>query len=218
MNNRHAHHALTLVELVLALAICAMVMSALAAFSMAMGTAWKQAEQGQSVTLLSVQANLRLQDVIRNARLIGASRAGSDDESATGAAVLLWTADTNLDNYIQGDEVALIEHDTASHELRLYYTGQADGAGTWSYGTTFTADGTLDAFKVGRSYRPMMRNVYGAVFSAVNTGSSTNNPALKYGLKLRVDRTDSAGVGGEAALMVEHGMATIRAPKAAPGN
>ena len=67
----------TFVELCLGLVITTLVMGAMAAFSMAMASAWKSAEKTQSLTLRGHHAILRIEKEVRNARLIGASRAGS---------------------------------------------------------------------------------------------------------------------------------------------
>jgi Tfp pilus assembly protein PilW len=208
----------TAIELILGMLITTLIMGAMAAFCMAMSTAWKSAEKTQAVTLLGNQVVMRVQNEIRNAKLIGACTAGSSDGSATGAALLLWKQDTNGDGYIQGNEVEMIEHDTTNHTLKLYSIGQADGAGTWSYSTVFTAATTPANFKLNRQSTPLASGVYGAVFSTNGTSGTTLNPNFRFALKLMVDDAQSAGVGGEQKLMVQYGTATIRAPLPAPSN
>jgi type II secretory pathway component PulJ len=223
IGNRQFRSGFTATELLMALIITSMVMSAIAGFSLAMSTAWKSAEKSQAISVLGNQVVTRLENEIRKARLIGACRAGSSDESAGGAAIMLWMADTNGDGFIQGDECEMIEHDPATHTLRCWYFGQADATGTWSCSTTFTNSTVLSTFKQDRQYHKMAGGVYGAVFQACGTSGTSLNPSLSFGLKLMVDDSQAAiansrAVGGEPKLMVEYGTATVRAPIATPTN
>jgi hypothetical protein len=116
----------------------------------------------------------------------------------------------------------MILHDTSSHKLKLYYTGQADAVGTWSYSTNFCAASVIDQFKIGRSSRDLASGVYGAVFQTSGTSGTSLRPSLQLALKLMVDDSQGGGtfssIGGDAKLMVQYGSATVRAPIAAPGN
>jgi Tfp pilus assembly major pilin PilA len=220
---KKARRGFTFVELCIGLAITTMVFSALAAFSMAMATAWRSAETTQAVTMKINFVNAQVQNEIRNARLIGACRVGSSDSSAAGAAVLIWKTDTNQDGFIQGNECELILHDTTNHNLLLYPTGTSDGAGTWSYSGTFNAATSLDQFILNRPSKVLAHGVYGAIFQSTGTNSATNSPALKYALKMMVDDARPNGghggvIGGGGQVTVEYGGATVRAPIAAPSN
>jgi type II secretory pathway component PulJ len=212
----------TLIELCLGLVITSLVMGAMAAFSLAMSTAWKSAESSQSISLLANQTVVRLQNEIRQSKMIGAVRAGTSAGTSSNAAVLLWKADTSGDGYIQGNEVSLIEHDVASHTLRLYYSGQADAAGTWSYGSTFTASATLNNFKTNRNYKVLARNVYGAVFQSTGTTGTSQSPTLHFALKFMVNDTQANSsqrvAGGMEKLMVQYGSASLRVPLTQPAN
>lgn len=223
MRRRPSNRGFTFVELCLGIVITMLVMSALAAFSMAMSTAWRSAEKSQSLTLRGHHAGVRIEKYVRNARLIGAIRAGSSEGTGSGAAVLLWKTDTNNDGYIQGDECEMIAHDPLSHRLLLYPSGFADAVGTWSYSTTFTQAAVLNQFPTNRTPLTLANGVYGAVFEASGTSGTTYSPSLKYALKLMVNDAptgsgSTVAVGGGAALMVEYGTATVRAPRTAPSN
>ena len=61
MTRRLHHRGFTFVELCLGLVITALVMSAMAAFSLAMASAWKSAEKTQSLTLRGHHAVLRIE-------------------------------------------------------------------------------------------------------------------------------------------------------------
>jgi hypothetical protein len=219
----HCERAFTALELFMGLAITTLVFGAMAAFCLAMTSAWKSAEKSQKITLKGQQIIARVQSEIRNARLLGACRAGSSDESAAGAAIMIWKSDKNNDGYIQGDEVELIVHDTSTHKLKLFYTGQADAVGTWSYSTNFTAASVINDFQTGRSSKDLAGGVYGAVFQTTGTSGTSLRPSLQFALKLMVDDSQSGGgtfssIGGEPKLLVQYGSATVRAPIAAPGN
>lgn len=202
--------------------ITTLVLGAMAAFCMAMSTAFNSAGKSQLITLKAQQIANKINSEVRAARLLGACRLGSSDGSAPGAAVMIWKQDTNGDGYIQGDEVEMLYHNPATNTLSLYYTGQADAVGTWSYSTNFTAAAVIDQFKIGRSARVIGNGVYGAVFQTTGTSGTTYNPSFKFALKLMVDDTQTSSshsaVGGEPKLIVQYGTATIRAPIAAPNN
>lgn len=215
--------AFTFVELCMGLVITSLVMSAVAALSMAMATAWRSAGKTQSLTLKGNFISRHVQNEVRNARLIGACRAGTSDGTGTGAAVLLWKTDTNSDGYIQGNECELIAHDTTNHTLILYPSGTADGAGTWSYSGTFTASASLDQFIINRPSKVIAHGVYGAIFQTSGTSGTTNNPVFKFALKMMSDDSQIAtgnggGIGGAGQLLMEYGGAAVRAPLAAPAN
>jgi hypothetical protein len=144
--------------------------------------------------------------------VVGAVRAGTSSGSGSNAGVLLWKADTSGDGYIQGSEVSLIEHDQTSHTLRLYYSGQADASGTWSYSSTFTNTSTISNFKTGRNFVVLARGVYGAVFQSSGTTGSSRNPSVHFALKFMVND------GGMEKLTVQYGTATLRVPLTQPAN
>jgi hypothetical protein len=213
-----ARRAFTFIELCLGLIVTSLVMGAMAAFALAMSTAWKSAETSQSMSLLANQTIVRVQNEIRQCKLIGALRSGTSGGSGDIVAVLLWKADTSGDGLIQGNEVSLLEYHSNSHTLRLYYAGQPDASGTWSYDDTFTDEDTLESFKTNRSYVILARNVYGAEFSSSGTSGTSRSPSLHFGLKLMVDDTRSGSASGMQKLTVLYGTATLRAPLSEPGN
>lgn len=205
----------TFVELCLALAICGLVMGALAAFSLAMASAWHQAERTQALTLRGNQAVARIDDLVQHARLIGAVRTGNLDNptNTTAAGVVLWKVDTNSDGLIQGAEVELILHDPTSRTLKLYPAGQGNATTAWSYSTVFTAQSVIEDFQVGRTSTTLLRDVSGAVFQSSSTGSTSLSPSLSYALKLVV----GAGSESGSQCVVQYGSATVRTPLPIPG-
>lgn len=221
MRRRAAQSGFTFIELCLGLVVTMLVMSAMAAFSLAMAGAWRSAEKTQSLTLRGQHAATRIEKEVRSARLIGASYLGSSEGTATHpAAVMIWKEDSNGDGFIQGDECEMIAHDALTKRLLLYPSGYADGVGTWSYSGTFTNSSVLLQFPTGRPPLTLANGVYGAVFETIGTSGTSVSPALKFALKIMVDdsQSDRPVVGGEARLMVEHGVAAVRAPIAQPSN
>jgi hypothetical protein len=197
----------------MAMVVTAMVMSALATFTLAMCSAWQSAGQVQTLTMIGNQVVLRIQNEIKNARLLGACSAGSSNGSASGAAIMIWKSDTNGDGLIQGSEVEMIYHDTANNQLMLYSGTSADTA-TWSYSTVFTNSTVINTFKTGRTPTLFAPRIYGAMFQTTDASSTTLKPNLQFALKLLTN--DSSP--GTPQLYVQYGTATIRSPIAIPNN
>src|SRR5262245_38739861 len=175
----------TFMELCLGILITAMVMGAVASFTLATAQAWKSAEQETNLSAKSNVAVAWLQDTIRGVKLLGPVRAGALDNpsSGAGAAVMLWKADTNSDGLIQGSEVQLIEHDVANNRL-VPDSGLPTETTTWSHSSVFTNSSVIDTFKQGRTPRVFAADVYGAYFKATGTTGTNANPSLAFSLKL----------------------------------
>jgi len=207
----------TFVELCLGLVITSLVMSALAAFTLAMSAAWKQAEQTQSATVIANQVSAVLQDQIRQARLLGGWRAGSINGSGENAAVMLWKEAADGDGIIQDTELSLIEFDPGGHRLVIYPAGQ--GLGVNVPYSTFATTSVIDSFKAGRTARPLARGIWGASFKVSGTGSG-QVPRLQFALRIVPEkRDDNGGVSPDAKArpLIQYGVATLRAPAAIPG-
>lgn len=100
----------TLVELMVALVVTGVILSAVAALAFAMNTS---ADVGEDMALSQAQyrqAVLWLRDLIGNARLICA---------APGDDLVVWKADTNGDNLIDVNEVVYIERGADATMVRL---------------------------------------------------------------------------------------------------
>jgi Tfp pilus assembly protein PilW len=214
MNMQRAvrHRGFTFVELCIGLLITALVMSALATFTLATCSAWQSCGQVATLTLQGNQIVSHMQNEIRNARLLGVCRAGSSGGSATGAAIMIWKSDTNGDGLIQGSEVEMILHDTTNHQL-VIYSGTAADTSTWSYNSVFTNSTVISTFQSGRTPSIFATNVYGAVFATTATTSTTLNPSLQFALKILSNDTT-----GTPQMLVQYGAATVRTPIAQPSN
>ncbi|HEY7088534.1 MAG TPA: hypothetical protein VH518_10625 [Tepidisphaeraceae bacterium] len=214
------HAGFTFMELCLGILITAMVMGAVASFTLATAQAWKSAEQETNLAAKGNASVAWIQETIRSAKLLGPVRAGALDSPAagSGAAVMLWTADTNSDGLIQGSEVQLIEHDVANNRLVLY-SGLPTETTTWSYSSVFTNPSVIDTFKQGRTPRVFANDVSGACFSATGTTGSNANPSLAFSLKL--EHAAGGYTNGQSngeRVLVQYGSGTVRAPKQQPGN
>jgi type II secretory pathway pseudopilin PulG len=215
-NPRLCRNGFTFVELCLGLVITSLVMSALAAFTLAMSSAWRQAEQTQSATIIANQVSAVLQDQIRQARLLGAWRAGSISGSGESAAVMLWKEAADGDGIIQDSELSLIEFDPTRHRLMIYPAGQGSGANV-PY-STFTSTAVIDSFKSGRTARPLARSIWGASFKVSGTGSG-QVPRLQFALRIVPEnRDDNGGItpDAQARPLIQYGQATLRAAAAIP--
>src|SRR3954471_12376899 len=113
---RRRQRGFTLVELSLGLLATAMVMGALAAFTTFVAKGWQESGGVQSLSLSSAAATLRIQEIVRNARLTGQYNAGALDGTSS-AAVLLWMDDTNSDGVIQQNECAMLEYDATTRTI-----------------------------------------------------------------------------------------------------
>lgn len=195
------------------LVVTSLVMGALATFSLAMSSAWKSAGQAQTLTMIGSHVAARIQNEIKNAKLIGACRPGSCDGSALGAAIMIWKSDANSNGTIEGSEVEMIYHDIANNQLVLY-SGTAADTATWSYSTVFTNATVIDTFRTGRTPTLFAPRIYGAMFLANAAASTTLKPNLQFALKLLSNDSSK----GSPQLFVQYGTATVRAPLALPNN
>ncbi|MBN1359926.1 MAG: prepilin-type N-terminal cleavage/methylation domain-containing protein [Sedimentisphaerales bacterium] len=100
----------TLVELLVALVVSSVILSAVTALAFAMSTAGNVGEDRALGQAQVRQTTLRLLDLIRNAKLICA---------APGNDLVLWRADDNGSNTIDVNEVVYLERGTNRRMLRL---------------------------------------------------------------------------------------------------
>ncbi len=110
MQNTKQIKGFTLVELLIALVITAIVLTAVATLAFAMGTA-NNVTGDLSLKQAQVRfATLRIQDLIRHSKLI--CFAGSDD-------IAIWRADDNNDGNINIDELVYIEAGSDRDHLKI---------------------------------------------------------------------------------------------------
>jgi type II secretory pathway pseudopilin PulG len=201
----------TFVELCFGLIITALVMAALASFSLAMSTAWQNAGSSQAILLAANQDVRLLEAKIRPCALTGGWQPGSLDGSASlPAAVLLWTADNNGTGVVNFSEVMLIEHDPQAQQIKLY---QAQIPLTvpdliYSYANIFSQASCIDTFKSGLTPTVLFGNVIGAQFHVGAANSATSRPFVEFALTVKSGNQ----------MQVVYGDATLRAPLPVPTN
>jgi len=103
------------------LCIMAIVMGAMSAFSSALATGWRQSELIQDDSMSAAQVTLRLQSMLRNARLYGLLVPGrTPDDNDPAAMLAFWMSDDDGNNRMKLSEVGLLEHNPTDQTLRLY--------------------------------------------------------------------------------------------------
>jgi hypothetical protein len=161
--------------------------------------------------------NARFGQYFRAAAKLGATQTGVLTGSGTPAAIFFWKGDLTSNTYPNGDgqlqfnEIALIEHDQASQEVRLYtvsdwdsWTPAAQNAANALAGSTYinTASNMTDFKSACGSYKVLVRNCSGMVIKSY----TTNTPMVEY--VVNIARADgSTGT--------YYGTLTLRAPQTA---
>lgn len=179
----HRARGFTLAELVIGMAITTIVMTAMATFTMSVGTAWKANAQQEAATLTMNAAAARLGREVRMARLPGASYDGALDGSGVNeAAVVLWRADANGDNIIQLSELELIAYEKASRALVRYRPGSLV---TNSNVTTaeFNHESMIATIKSIFQRQVLIPKVAGARLYSVDKNASAK-PAMEWVLRI----------------------------------
>src|SRR5262245_14739425 len=135
----------TLAELSIGLVVVAIVLCALAAFTVASAEAWKQgattnvngSQTVASIPVIGTLARARLDSEIGASAAVGGYDAGTLTSSAgQQASILLWAKDKNTDSKIDPNEVELLEYDATDHTI---YKWTSTNAGAYVDYTTFTA-------------------------------------------------------------------------------
>jgi type II secretory pathway pseudopilin PulG len=214
---RPRQRGFTLVELCLGLLATAMIGSALAAFTVTIGKGWQASGGAQSTSLSSAAATLRIQEIVRNARLTGKCDPGALDGSAS-AAVLLWLEDTNGDGVIQVNECAMIEYDSTSRCIIKRTVPSSGSTASMNYATFSSSSTVLSNFRGDATVtQPVARDIDGALFSANAGDGSTDLPIFEFSLKFQRTQARSNGqtetVGSP---LIGYGVAAVRTPLQRP--
>ncbi len=107
---RRAQHGFTLVELLVALAVTSVILSAVATLAFAMSTATRDSEDIAHAQTRMRTAALHVGDLIRHCRMICA---------APGDDLVVWRSDDNEDELINLNELVYIERGTSHTYLQL---------------------------------------------------------------------------------------------------
>ena len=212
--------AFTLAELVLGLLLTSFIGAALAAFMLAMGQSWASGASVQSLGQISNATALRVQRSFGAAKYVGSFRTGSLGSAVVPQArVFYWKSDDwtgATDSAVQLGEMALLDFDRTSGQLRLYQAtttasmspaqlSAASGAMTFSEMSVSTAPDVFKALNFVKS-TVVGRSLTGVKFDVRAGASTTELPSLDF--TLQFDRADQHGT--------EFGTATMRSPTTQP--
>jgi prepilin-type N-terminal cleavage/methylation domain-containing protein len=186
----------TLLELLIGMVITALVLTALATVTYAVSVNWRTAESVESSYMAGTQINARFSQWFRSAASLGAVETGSMTPTAATAAVFFWKGDTTSGSYPNGDgkiqfnEIALLEHDQASQEVRLYTVTDWSN---WSVAAQTAADALAGSAYIGSSanmgdfrtacgtHKVLVKNCTGLVLK--KSGDTT--PLVEYVINVR---------------------------------
>jgi hypothetical protein len=207
-------NAFTLVELCIGLVVLAIVMGALAAFSLATAEAWKQGAvtnavgNGDNTAAIPMIANVvsaRLDNEIMSCAGVGGYYPGSlTDSSAQQTSILLWKQ--NLDSpatNIEPREVDLLEYDPTNHMIWKYTSAQTTPSITYTVFTT----AWIATFKASATKVPFARNIDGMQINVNTPSSQTQLPLVEY--RLYFNRAGWA--------QTRYGAVCVRSPTRASG-
>jgi prepilin-type N-terminal cleavage/methylation domain-containing protein len=224
MMSKQSHHrfrGFTLAELLLGLAVTAIVLTALATFTIALAQNWTSQDGTQQLQVQSDQIYQRLRFNLASAKYIAQVQAGSLDGSATTpGSVYYWAVDDwqgVSDEAPEVGEMALIQHDPTTGTLWLYQpiaysamtTAQQTNAATTlthanlidpTWPATFKALDYVTATALGTS-------VTGALFTVNWMSSTTQRPVVECTLVLN---------RGTQTQATQYGSVTLRAPYTQP--
>ncbi len=196
--------AFTLAELIIGMLLLAIIGGATAAVASAISRGWQIGEATTSSTLTITRTMLRIQDKVHRAKVLGQWYPGSVGDvadSAQGAAVFFWRADTNNDGEMQLAETEVLEHNPRLDALVVWGT-----TSNGSFPTTMLNEpNAIQNFKAmpGATSHIITNGVLGAAFNVVTPTAPTSRAQLEWRLRF-------AGPAGET---VEYGTASQRAPK-----
>jgi len=193
----------TFVELSIGLVVVALVLTALAAVSLATAEAWKQGSttnpvgNGQTVASVAVMSNLattRINHEIQDLLCTGGYFSGTLTTS-TGqqASLLLWRTDSNANKSVDPSEVELIQYDATQHAVLKYLPGATPANCDY---TTFSNNSFIATFKAAAAAPiPIARNIDGMQIFVNTPSSSTQLPVVEYRLYFKRDGHSQVAYG-----------------------
>jgi hypothetical protein len=177
----------TFVELCIGLVVTSLVLSALAAFSLATAEAWKQGSTmnavggGETVAAIPLIANVvsaRVDNEIATAIGVGGYFPGNlTDPTGQQASILLWKTNDNF-NTIAPKEVELLEFDSTNHMIWKYTSTQTTPTITYA---AFTSS-WIATFKSMATKTPFAKNVDGMQIYVNAPNSASQLPLVEYRL------------------------------------
>jgi prepilin-type N-terminal cleavage/methylation domain-containing protein len=223
MDPKHSirRRAFTLAELLIGLAVTAIVLTALATFTMAVAQNWTSDDGTQQLATQSGQIYNRVSFNLASAKYIAQVQAGSlDGTASTPGSVYYWAADDwngISDEAPEVGEMALIQHDPTTGTLWLYApinasamnASQLSAAGTPLTYANITDPAWPATFK-SLSYvtrTALATSVTGAVFAVNWMNSTTQRPVVECTLVLN---------RGTQSPVTQYCTITLRSPSTQP--
>jgi Tfp pilus assembly protein PilV len=211
----------TLAETLIGLAVTAIVLTALATFTLAIAQNWTVDDGTQQLQAQSDQIYQRVRFNLASAKYIAQVQTGSlDGSAATPGSVYYWAVDDwrgVSDEAPQVGEMALIQHDPTTGTLWLYQPiayAKMTGAQQTAASTTLTyanlTDPTWPATFKALNYvtaTALGTSVTGAVFALNWMNSTTQRPVVECTLVLN---------RGTQSQSTQYGSTTLRAPYTQP--
>src|SRR3954453_19167418 len=189
----------TLVELCLGLVVVAMVMSAVAAFALAVSNCWKFSDASQSALLTGNQALARLQRHLHDAKRTGYC-------TRRQATLVYWQADANGDGQMQFSELAMITYNGPTRTLEIVRPSVGSGEAD----PTFSGAELNDAAVM---QRVLARSITTPLIQDVTKGSlyveHANDPAMAPTVQVALTVCPASSERPGAILLIA---ATLRGP------
>jgi prepilin-type N-terminal cleavage/methylation domain-containing protein len=201
-NSRPCARGFTFVELSVGLVVVALVLTALAAFSLATAEAWKQGStsnpvgNGQTVASVAVMSNLattRINHELQDTLCTGGYFPGTlTSSSGQQASLLVWWTDGG-NKSVDPSEVELIEYDATQHAVLRYRPGATPASCDY---TTFSNNSFIATFKAAAATPiPIARNIDGMQIFVNTPSSSTQLPVVEYRLYFKRDGHSQVAYG-----------------------
>jgi hypothetical protein len=208
-------------EMLIGMAITAIVLLALTAAAVSVADAWVASDGTEQLQIQCAQIFNRLEYYLSPCKYIVQVQPGSlDGSAATPGSVLYWAYDGwngLADGGIEAGEMALIQHDPTTQTLWLYEPipvsqmspAQLTAAGTPLSYSTVSNSSWVATFKALNyvTATPLGHNVAGATFAADNVSSTTQRPVVE--ITLALNRSPQPAITQYNAVM-------LRAPDTQP--
>jgi hypothetical protein len=187
--------AFTFIEMLIGMAITAVVLLALAGATLSVADTWVAADGSEQLDIQCAQIFNRLEHYLSPAKYIAQVQPGSLTGTGAGGSLFYWAVDNYngvADEAPQLDEMAYIVHDPVAQTLWLWQpiplaqmnTTQLADAATTLTNAEFTNASWVTTFKSISSATPLGHNVTGATFAVDDLTSTTQRPMVEITLAL----------------------------------
>jgi hypothetical protein len=168
--------------------VTAMVMSAVAAFALAVSNCWKYSDSSQAMALTGNQAVARIQRYLLDARRLGCCQTAEP-------AVVYWQSDSNGDGLMQFSELAMLRYDGPNRTFEFRRATLAPGSpdADVSY-AELTAAGVVPRVLASSTPTPLLRNVAAAQIAVDHANDPVLAPTVQVMLTFSAPSPSQPGV------------------------